>query len=95
MAITADDLAAGWVHSVERFVEHSPWLNNSHLPQLKALFEIAKRLDMPGDWNAALVSQFTLCQRTLAGKAPGAEELPEGPDTLMGGDVPPPMFDLE
>lgn len=71
-----------WRQSVERFVEDSPWLTPAHLPQLKALYQIAVLLDS-GKAQAALISQFTLTQRTLAAK--GAE--PATPDPSM-----PPML---
>ncbi len=93
MAITSDDLSESWTNAVTRFMAASEWLNDTHLPQLKALFAIAQRLDAPGEWNAALVAQFTLCQRTLAGKAPGVDDDDEaGNDGLTGGTLPPPMF---
>lgn len=74
MAITIDDIRGGsWRDSVERFVNaNSDWLGEGHLPQLKALYEVASILDRTGKPNAALVSQFTLTQRTLAAKAPAA-----------------------
>lgn len=74
MAITIDDVRGGsWRDSVERFVNaNGDWLTEGHLPQLKALYEVASILDRTGKPNAALVSQFTLTQRTLAAKAPGA-----------------------
>lgn len=72
MAITLDDVNISWVAAVTAFIEESPWLSKKHLPQLKALVAIAQALDMPGDRGktAALISQFTLTQRTLLGKAP-------------------------
>lgn len=88
MAITIEDIRGGsWRDSVERFVNaNSSWLGEGHLPQLKALYEVASILDRTGKPNAALVSQFTLTQRTLAAKAPAATE-PAG-DGSMPGDVP-------
>lgn len=76
MAITIDDVRSGsWRSSVERFVTaNDDWLDEGHLPQLKALYEVATMLDNSGRPNAALVSQFTLTQRTLAAKAPAAEK---------------------
>jgi hypothetical protein len=86
MAITLDDVNVSWVAAVTAFIEESPWLTKKHLPQLKALLAIAQDLDMPGQKakTAALISQFTLTQRTLLGKAPetGAEQ-----DQLPGLDV--------
>lgn len=88
MAITIEDIRGGsWRDSVERFVNaNSDWLGEGHLPQLKALYEVASILDRTGKPNAALVSQFTLTQRTLAAKAPAASA-PAG-DGPMPGDVP-------
>lgn len=71
MALTMTDLDVSWVAAVEAFVDESPWLSRKHLPQLKALYSIALELDQPGSKKqAALISQFTLTQRTLLGKAP-------------------------
>lgn len=86
MAITLADLNVSYVAAVTRFVEASPWLSDKHLPQLKALMDIAKELDMPGQKKtAALVAQFTLTQRTLLGKAPEAGG--EGPEPIPGLDT--------
>lgn len=89
MAITIDDVRGGsWRDSVERFVNaNSDWLSEGHLPQLKALYEVASILDRTGRPNAALVSQFTLTQRTLAAKAPAAAKTGDG-DGPLPGDVP-------
>lgn len=89
MGITIEDVKAGsWRSSVERFVEaNGSWLNEGHLPQLKALYEVASILDRTGRPNAALVSQFTLTQRTLAAKAPAAAKSDDGTGPLKG-DVP-------
>jgi hypothetical protein len=75
MAITIEDIRGGsWRDSVERFVNaNADWLSEGHLPQLKALYEVASILDRTSRPNAALVSQFTLTQRTLAAKAPAAK----------------------
>lgn len=88
MSVTLEQLEAlSWVGSVQKFVEDSPWLTDRHLPQLKALISIAKRLDGGGKEQAALISQFTLTQRTLMGKAPEvAGGDPSMPPALPGLD---------
>lgn len=73
---------ATWVESVRLFVDDSPWLTEQHIPQLKALYAIAKLLD-GGKTTPALISQFTLTQRTLTGKAPEASD-PSMPPPLPG-----------
>jgi hypothetical protein len=86
MALTMDDLNGSWVDTVERFIKGNDWLDDSHLPQLKALYAIAKLIDGGAKITPALVSQFTLTQRTLAGKTPDA---PTAGDTSM----PPSLLD--
>lgn len=79
--ITAADVAeVSWTSTVERFIDDSDWLTDKHLPQLKALYAIAKSLDQ-GKFQAALISQFTLTQRTLLGKGP--DVAPGTPDTPL------------
>lgn len=86
MTITIDDVRSGsWRDSVARFVKaNDGWLNEGHLPQLKALYEVASILDRTGRPNAALVSQFTLTQRTLAAKAPAAAKPADGAGPIEG-----------
>lgn len=80
------DLQTSWVGSVERFVEaNESWLNDTHLPQLKALYAVATILDSGVKITPALVSQFTLTQRTLAGKAPGGSGDDGNPPSLLDG----------
>lgn len=86
MAITTTDLDISWTATVERFVAaNEDWLTDSHLPQLKALATIAKLLDSGVKVTPALVSQFTLTQRTLLGKAPGAQLDDGNPPSLLDG----------
>lgn len=87
MSVTmADVRELTWQATVERFVEDAEWLTSSDLPQLKALYAIAKQLDQSAasKMQAALVSQFTLTQRTLVSK--GAKIAPaEAGDTPLPG----------
>lgn len=74
--ITAADVAeSSWVQSLDQFVANADYLTESDLPQLKALYAIARQLD-GGKFQAALISQFTLTQRNLTAKR-GATE-PDG-----------------
>lgn len=86
MAITMDDVRdSSWRQTVERFVTaNSDWLDEGHLPQLKTLYAIATTLDGGTRATPALLSQFTLTQRTLAAKAPDAGEKPDGAGQVEG-----------
>lgn len=84
--LTMTDLEVSWAKTVERFVEaNSDWLDDSSLPQLKALYAVAKMLDQGVRITPALVSQFTLVQRTLAAKAPGGSDDAGNPPSLLDG----------
>jgi hypothetical protein len=85
--IADDDDEESYVESVARFRAAASWLDDTHRPALKVLRSLAKVLDdeltrgkAP---QAALVSQFSLTYRDLAGKSPAAAKTD---DTL-----PPPM----
>ena len=82
--VTMDQIeTATWIESVRMFVADSPWLTEQHIPQLKALYAIAKILDSGAKATPALISQFTLTQRTLLGKAPEPGD-PSMPPPLPG-----------
>ncbi|QKS15605.1 hypothetical protein HUN59_04675 [Curtobacterium sp. Csp2] len=87
--IVADDDEETYVESVARFVSAATWLDDTHRPALKVLRSLAKVLDQELDKGkapqAALVSQFSLTYRDLAGKSPAAAKTD---DTL------PPPLDL-
>lgn len=87
--IVADDDDETYVESVARFIKAATWLNDSHRPALKVLRSLAKVLDdelaRAKAPQAALVSQFSLTYRDLAGKSPTAQK---GDDSL------PPPLDL-
>lgn len=87
--IDVDDDEETYVESVARFMRAADWLNDTHRPALKVLRSLAKVLDGELDRGkspqAALISQFTLTYRDLAGKSPSAAKVD---DTL------PPPLDL-
>lgn len=73
MTITpADVQGTTWVTALDKFVEDADYLTDADMPQLKALYAIAKTLD-GGKFQAALISQFTLTQRNLTQKRGAGE----------------------
>lgn len=99
MTITMEAITAtSYVESVRLFVAASPWLTDADMPQLRALLGIATDLDAsPKARTSAMFSQFTLIQRTLAAKAPGAPaaapgglaEFLDNPESMAGFMLPP------
>lgn len=87
--IVSDEDDESYVDSVARFIAAAEWLDETHRPALKVLRSLAKVLDTELEKGkapqAALVSQFTLTYRDLAGKKPGAAGPAEDPS------MPPPM----
>lgn len=65
-----------WGDSVASFEAEATWLTAADAPALMAMRALAVELDA-GNFQAALVSQFTMCHQRLMARRPGGSPAPK------------------